>query len=174
VAVAHLGNPWAMSYDLYLLRKDEIGDDPSAAFERLEDVEDREPTSEEERELRRLAADLQAASLGVDVVESSRGFVLQLGYEAQRPVTIDISASEITMSWSYGADEATPALDEVRLYLPVFERHGYLAYDPQLERLFDVDRDSRDAADIHDAVRGQMVEMYGEERRSWWSRILGR
>jgi hypothetical protein len=162
-----------MSYDLYLLKKDEIGDDPSAAYERLEELEDREPTSEEERELRQLAADLQTANPGVDLVESPRGFVLQLGYEALRPVTIDIGANEVTMSWSYGADEATPALEEVRLYLPIFERHGYVAYDPQLERLFDVDRDSQAAAGLHDHVRDQLVEACGGERRSWWRRIFG-
>jgi len=44
-----------MSYDLYLLRKDEVGDDPSAAYERLEEQEEREPTPDEERQLRQLA-----------------------------------------------------------------------------------------------------------------------
>jgi hypothetical protein len=33
-----------MSYDLYILRKDEIGDDPSAAYERLEEQEERKLT----------------------------------------------------------------------------------------------------------------------------------
>jgi hypothetical protein len=114
-----------MSYDLYILRKDEIGDDPSAAYERLEEQEERKLTPGEERQLRKLAADLEAANPGVDLVESDKGFFLQLGYEAARPVVIDIGANETTMSWSYGADDAGPALAEVRLYLPVFERHGY-------------------------------------------------
>jgi hypothetical protein len=28
-----------MSYDLYILRKDEVGDDPSTAYERLEELD---------------------------------------------------------------------------------------------------------------------------------------
>jgi hypothetical protein len=125
-----------VSYDLYLLKADEVGDDPGAAYERLEELEDREPTPEEERRLRQLATDLQAASPGLDLTEPDEGFYLQLGYEAERPVVIDIGADEIRMAWSFGAEEAGPALEEVALYLPVFERHGYVAYDPQLERLF--------------------------------------
>jgi len=67
-----------VSYDLYLLRKEELGDDPSAAFERLQERaeldEQREP--EEEERLRRLA-DLQAASPGLDLSEPQRGFLLR-------------------------------------------------------------------------------------------------
>jgi hypothetical protein len=124
-----------VSYDLYLLRKAEVGDDPAAAYEQLEERGEREPTPAEEQ-LRRLAADLQAARPGLDLTESDNGF-FQLGYESGRPVVIDISAGEITMSWSYGTDIAAAALEEVRKYLPVFERHGYVAYDPQLERVFE-------------------------------------
>jgi hypothetical protein len=32
-----------VSYDLYLLRKDEVGDDPAAAYERLEERPERQP-----------------------------------------------------------------------------------------------------------------------------------
>jgi hypothetical protein len=146
-----------MSYDLYLFREDELGDDPAATYERLEERpeldDEREPTPEEEARLRALARDLQAASPGLDVAESERGFALQLGYEAERPVVIDIGADEITMSWSYGADDAA-ALAEVAVYLPVFRRHGYVAYDPQLERLFDIERDADEAAGIHRHVGG--------------------
>jgi hypothetical protein len=165
-----------MSYDLYILTKDEIRDDPSAAYERLEEHEEREPTPDEERQLRQLAADLQAANPGVDLVESARGFFIQLGYEVGKPVVIDISPAEMTMSWSYGADDAAPALAEVRLYLPVFVRHGYVAYDPQLERLFDVDRDAEPAGEIHRAVQRNLQETYGSqlsESRPWWKRLVG-
>jgi hypothetical protein len=166
-----------MSYDLYLLRKDEVGDVPSTAYERLEEQEEREPTPGEERQLRQLAADLQAVNPGVDLVESDKGFFLQLGYEAARPVVIDIGANEMTMSWSYGAaDDAAPALAEVHLYLPVFERHGYVAYDPQLERLFDVDRDAEHAGEIHRDMHRSLQETYGSqlsETRPWWKRLFG-
>jgi hypothetical protein len=163
-----------VSYDLYLLPKDVAGDDPAAAYERLEELAESDPpppTPEEQARLRLLAAELQAASPGLDVSEPELGFLLQLGYEAERPVMIDIGPREITMSWSYGSDDAGPALAEVARYLPVFERHGYVAYDPQLERVFSPERDAADAAEIHRDVREQVFEKYGpppEERRRWW------
>jgi hypothetical protein len=64
----------------------------------------------------------------------------------------------------------------VRLYLPVFERHGYVAYDPQLERLFDVDRDAEQAGEIHRDVQRNLQETYGSqlsEPRPWWKRLFG-
>jgi hypothetical protein len=163
-----------MSYDLHLLRRETIGDDPSAAYERLEELAEREPTPEEQERLRQLAADLQEANPAVDLTESHKGFFLQLGYEPERPLVIDIAGTDaITMMWSYGADDAAPALAEVRLYLPVFERYGYVAFDPQLDRMFDVERDSDEAAAVHDEVRGHYV-LAEHDRPSWWRRILGR
>jgi hypothetical protein len=164
-----------VSYDLHLLRKDDAGDDPAAAYERLEELAEGDPllpTPEEEQQLRRLAADLQAASPGLELSEPEEGFLLQLGYEAERPVVIDIGAGPgaITMSWSYGADDAGPALAEVQRYLPVFERHGYIAYDPQLERVF-APEDAADAAEIHRDVREQVFAKYGpppDAGRPWW------
>jgi hypothetical protein len=163
-----------VSYDLHLFKKDE--GDPEDLYERLEEDEDeREPTREEEAELRSLAADLQAASPGLDLTEASRGFLLQLGYESERPVVIDIGAGTITMSWSYGADSARAAIDEVRTYLPVFERHGYVAYDPQLEKIFDPDRDAGEAEETHAYVHGQLEDAYPRElgeRTPWWKRLF--
>jgi hypothetical protein len=162
-----------VSYDLVLLPKAEASDDPGAAYERLEEQEEREPSPHEEERLRELVNDLLAANPAVDLVESSAGFMLQLGYEAERPVVIDISAGEITMSWSYGAENPSPALEEVCRYLPVFERHGYVAYDPQLERLFDPDRDADDAAEIYRFVQAQLDEGFGERPpQPWWKRLL--
>jgi hypothetical protein len=160
-----------VSYDLYLLKRDEAGDDPAEAYERLEEQEEREPTPAEAAELRQLAAELQSASPGLDLTESDKGFMLQLGYEAERPVVIDIAASEITMSWSYGAERAGEALAEVETYLPVFERHGYLAYDPQLERVFDPERDSAEAEETHRYVRERVFESAG--RKPFWRRLFG-
>jgi hypothetical protein len=167
-----------VSYDLYLLRAHEVGDEPAAMCEQLEKAaeEEREPTPEEERQLRELVRDLQVVNPDLDL-SGAGGFFLQLGYESEQPVVIDISAGEIRMAWSFGADEAGPALEQVRLYLPVFERHGYVAYDPQLERVFDVERDATEAADVHRYVRERMEATYGPlvaERRSWWARLRGR
>jgi hypothetical protein len=166
-----------MSYDLHLLRKEEVGDDPAAAYGRLEEREERTPTPEEQERLRRLAADLQAASPGLDLSEAGQGFLLQLGYDGERAVVIDIGAGEITMSLSYGADDASAALEEVRRYLPVFDRYGYVAYDPQLERLFDPERDAGQAAAVHRDTHRQLEQAYGplsDQRRPWWKRLLGR
>jgi len=91
---------------------------------------------------------------------------------------IDIGGvGDITMSWSYGADDAGPALEEVAVYLPVFERHGYVAFDPQLERLFDVERDATSAKYVHTYVQERVFEKHGgapAARRPWWKRVLGR
>jgi hypothetical protein len=165
-----------VSYDLVLLRKERVGDDPAEAYEALEEDEavEAEPTPGEQEELRRLAAELQAASPGLDLVEGVSGFMLQLGYESERPVVIDIGGRDaITTMFSFGGDRADTALDEVETYLPVFERHGYVAYDPQLERLYSPERDRADALGIHQEVHTQLVERYGE-RPSLWKRLLGR
>jgi hypothetical protein len=97
--------------DLHLLRREGIGDDPSAAYESLEDIEERPPTPDEERRLRELAADLQPRESGA---RSDRGLArlgLQLGYEAERPMVIDIGGvDDITMMWSYGLTMQPPLL----------------------------------------------------------------
>jgi len=127
-----------MSYDLHLIPKSE--GDPAEAYERLDE---REPTPDEEQDIRQLVADLQAVDPDLDVNGSGagKGFWLQIGYENERPVVIDIDGVTITMSWSYGADDPAPALAAVEQYLPVFDRHGYVAYDPQLERVYAPGRD---------------------------------
>ena len=160
-----------VSYDLYLLRTD--ADSAAEAYERLEEAEEREPTAAEEHHLRQLAADLQAASPGLGLSEPETGFLLQLGYESERPVVIDIDVGGITMSWSYGLDDPRPALDQVEGYLRVFERHGYVAYDPQLERVYEPSRDFADAAEIHRDVRERVFEQASAGPRPWWKRLLG-
>jgi hypothetical protein len=80
-------------------------------------------------------------------------------------VVIDLYVGSITMSWSYGADDAAPALAEVERYLPVFERHGYVAYDPQLEHIYEPSRDQADAAEIHRDVREGLFEQTSGDRR---------
>jgi hypothetical protein len=166
-----------VSYDLYLFRKDE--GDPTAAYERLDELEERDPTPAERERLRRLAADLQAADPDLDVSESADGFCLQLGYENERPVVIDIhgiDGGSITMSWSYGADDAEPALAAVDRYLPVFDRHGYVAYDPQLERTYDPSRDRNDAARVHRDVQEHVfrqLDASADDHRPWWKRLPG-
>jgi len=78
-----------MSYDLYLLRKDEVGDDPSAAYERLEEQEEREPTPDEERQLRQLAVvpkgadEVSTKALTATMASTSSGRITRA--LAQRP-----------------------------------------------------------------------------------------
>ena len=71
---------------------------------------------------------------------------------------IDLDVGGITMSWSFGAVDAAPALAEVERYLPVFERHGYVAYDPQLERVYDPARDRSDAAAMFRNVDDRVLD----------------
>jgi hypothetical protein len=165
-----------VSYDLHLFRAEE--GDPVGAYERLEETGEREPTPAEERELRSLAANLQAADPKLDLTEPGSGrFMLQLGYENERDVVIDITGGEITMSWSYGAADAAPALRAVERYLPVFDRHGLVAYDPQLERVYEPVRDRVDAAELHRHVRMRVFagsDAARDDRRPWWRRLLDR
>lgn len=165
-----------MSYDLPLLRRETVGDDPVAAYERLEEIGDSPPTAEEEERLRQLAGDLQMANPGLDLTEVEDGFFLQLGYETERPVVIDIGGiDDITMMWSYGVADPALALAEVRLYLPVFERYGYVAFDPQLDRLFDPERDGNEAARVHTDVRDQVFgDPEKSDRASLLKRLFGR
>jgi hypothetical protein len=162
-----------MSYDLHLIPKSE--GDPAEAYERLDE---REPTADEERDLRRLVADLQAVDpdLGVNGSGAGKGFWLQMGYENERPVVIDIDGVTITMSWSYGADDPAPALAAVEQYLPVFDRHGYVAYDPQLERVYEPARDRLEAERIHRDVQARVFDSLegSEDEPPWWRRLLGR
>ena len=166
-----------VSYDLHLLRLEDVGDDASAAFERIEEIEPRKPTPDERARLHRLASDLVAANPGLDLVEVPDGSMLQLGYDSERPVVIDLTVESMTMSWSFGADEARAhaALEEVCVYLPVFERHGYVAYDPQLGRIFDIARDGPAALGVHQRVRTELAASLAQavDPRPWWKRWFG-
>ena len=63
----------------------------------------------------------------------------------------------------------------MRRYLPVFDRHGLVAYDPQLEQVFDSDRDAKAVAETHEYVRERTFEKYGVvSQRPWWKRIFSR
>jgi hypothetical protein len=71
------------------------------------------------------------------------------------------------MSWSYGADDPAPALAAVERYLPIFDQHGYVAYDPQLERVYEPSRDRAAAEQIHRDVQARVfasVEDSGDDR----------
>lgn len=134
-----------------------MGDDPASAFERLEERgKATQPTLAEERRLRRLAADLQAADPELDLSEHGLRFCLQLGHHAGRPVVIDIRGTfDITMSWSYARHNIQPALAAAESYLPVFERYGYVAFDPQLGHVFNPSW-SATVSEAHQTLREQV------------------
>lgn len=170
-----------MSYDLYLMRTSVAGSDVRVAMERFEEIEALEPSPDEQLALRGLAADLAAANPGVDLTEAEQRFVLQLGYGVEAPVVIDIAGLDnIQMMWSYARPEADDALDEVRRYLPVFERHGYAAVDPQIERILDLDRDAGEIATTHRTGHRMLLKAVEEHARETgpakprWRRLLGR
>jgi hypothetical protein len=160
-----------VSYELYLLRKDE--DDPGGPLAQREGTVRREIGGDEEDELRLLAADLQAIAPDLHVSESTTGFALRLAGEHERPVTIDIDATSITLSWSYDSDPDA-ALAAAELFLPVLERHGYVAFDPQLGRVYEPFWDRSDAARIHREVRERHTDpLAPREDRPLWRRLLG-
>jgi len=58
----------------------------------------------------------------------------------------------------------------------VFDRHGYVAYDPQLERVYQPARDRLEAEQVHRDVQARVfesLERSGDEA-SWWRRLLAR
>ena len=156
-----------MSYDLHLLKEADARD-PLASLERQEADEDRLPTPEEEAELRAIAAELMKLDRRLDISEPLVGFLLQLGYDNECPVVVDLAPGSLTMSWSYGAADPEAAIATVERYLPVFAKHGYVAYDPQLDGPFD----AAAARAVHGDVRGRV---FGDEapKRSLWHRLFG-
>jgi hypothetical protein len=174
-----------VSYDVYLLPGEIAGDDPEAAYERLEDEEDDEgaaqPTPEREQELRAIAAELQGANSNYELSGPSpaAGFwTLQLVDERPDTVFVDFYATYATAQISYGAEDAGAAVARLIDVVRVFERRGYVAYDPQLERVLRPDRDAGEVERIVVDIRGKMLSQLAQEdapppRRSFLRRLLG-
>jgi hypothetical protein len=174
-----------VSYDVYLLPRELAGDDPEAAYERLEDEDGDEsaaqPTPERERELREIAAELQAANADYELsgpYPAIGYWTLQLVDERPGTVLVDLYATYATAQLSYGAEDAATAVARLIDVVRMFERRGYVAYDPQLERVLRPDRDAGEVERIIVDIRGKVLSQLTQAdapppRRGFLRRFLG-
>jgi hypothetical protein len=95
----------------------------------------------------------------------------------ERPDTamVDFYADYATAQISYGADDAEAAVGRLLDVVRVFERRGYVAYDPQLERVLRSDEDADAIERVVVDVRARNLALFDEpKRRGLLRRLLGR
>ncbi len=187
-----------MSYDFHLLRIAEGRDPLEQARESLESASEEDvlnpgpPDPEKERRKQALAAALRATSpelepFPFDYPEIARQLKIPEAEARERWRHIELNAPEpgsgtqielfddtatVTVPyWHHGA-EAEPVFEEIWRYLSVLEREGgYRTYDPQLERVLDLERDRAAVLDAY--ARGLEVTYAAarkliEPKRAWW------
>jgi hypothetical protein len=163
-----------VSYDVYLLPREAAGDDPGAAYLALEESETERPSAELEPRLRAVADELCALSPGLERSESQQPFwsIQLLDAEAESSAMVELYADHGVVMFSYGAADFAAAIEETGRYVEVFERHGFVAYDPQTEKLFDAEADGEQIAKTAQWVFDQTVAKHSAPR-PWWKRLLG-
>ena len=167
-----------MSYDVYLFPPGT--DDLEAAYLALEDDEAEEgdrPTPEHEAELRAIADELCSANPRFELggpFPSSPFWSLQLFDERRDTVLVDFYPEFATAQISYGADDAGLAVSRLLECVRIFERNGYVAYDPQLERTIDTEADAGAIEAIVVEIHDKTVAQLTAPRPSLFRRLLGR
>lgn len=134
-----------MSYDIDLLRLSGTGDRlaqaralTKALFDKEERGERPMPSAEEDLRRTALAADLVALHPSLRMEPSPNGFSDGCVIDSDDPdcdipaIEIGIDKALITFSYAADAPRIFAALQPV---IAVFERHGYVAYDPQSDSL---------------------------------------
>lgn len=161
-----------MSYDVYLMTPELAGGDPEAAYLALEDEEEDEDDEGASSPEPALVADLRAANPSFEL------HGLQLVDDRPTSVLVDFFPRFATAQISYGADDTRVAAERLLECVAVFVRHGYVAYDPQLERVLDPVLDPvRDADEVRetlDHVRAAVFPTLAEERprRGFFGRLF--
>jgi hypothetical protein len=174
-----------VSYDVYLLPHEVAGDDPEAAYERLEETDEdaasARPTPEREQQLRAIAADLQAANAEFELSGPFEDdyWTLQLVDDRPDSALVELYAGYATAQISYGADDAATAVGRLLDVVRVFESNGHVAYDPQLERVVRPDADAAEIERIVTDIRGRTLSMLTDSdpappRRGLISRLFRR
>jgi hypothetical protein len=174
-----------VSYDVYLLPREVAGDDPEAAYERLEETDEdgasARPTPQREQQLRAIAADLQAGNPHLELGGPFEDdyWTLQLGDDRPDTALVEMYGGYATAQISYGADDAATAVGHLLDVVRVFETHGYVAYDPQLERVVRPEADAaeieRIVTDIRDRTQSILTDSApAPRRRGLISRLFGR
>ena len=167
-----------MSYDVYLFPPGT--GDPETAYLALEDAEAEvgdAPTPEREAELRAIADELRRVNPRLELsgpYPAAQCWSLQLVDERQDSVLVDFYPEFATAQISYGADDAGIAVSRLLDCIRIFERNGYVPYDPQLERTVDTEADGDEIEAIVVKVREKTVAQLTGPRPSFFRRLLGR
>lgn len=173
-----------MSYDIEMLRLPETGDRLAQA-RAAHKAEQIPPSPDEDEKRARLVADLIALEPSLYSAPydkgASYGCVVTTDDSAcHLPyIEIGIGRALVQLSFSADADVAFPELERV---IEVFERHGYVAYDPQTDSLlvsspgFIQSRSSfastRDGVVAQMQDRGETVVGIPHQRGAFW-KIVG-
>src|SRR5262245_20757956 len=134
-----------MSYDIVMLRLAGTGEALKRTRERLEALARRvergegpETNAEEDGRRARLTADLVALHPSLRIDPDNSGFSYGCVVCSEDPdcavPDIFIGIELATVSFSYSADHSR-IFPELQRVIAVFERHGYVAYDGQTDRL---------------------------------------
>lgn len=128
-----------MSYDIYILRLSGTDDPLKQAREVSQALTTRlEPSAEEDDRRTKLVADIVALhpSLRIDPFKQGLSYGCVVYSEDPDCAVPDIfvGIEDATVSFSYSADHSR-IFPELQRVIAVFELHGYVAYDPQTDRL---------------------------------------
>jgi hypothetical protein len=159
------------------------GEDPADAFEALMEAEEGETTAWTDEQVARaekLAASLQALNprlerfifdyaevakaLGVTEPEAREQWRhIELNtQEGDNPIQVTIHAdhASLTMPYWYTGDRARHTISEALSYLAVLAREaGWTIFDPQIERVLDLDRDVNDVVSAYEVGSRHVEEL---------------
>jgi hypothetical protein len=125
-----------LSYDIMLYRLSGTGDPLAQARERGQSREEPTPSAEKDQRRARLATDLLALHPSLYSAPFDKGPSFGCGIDTRDPecavplIEIDIDDAIVTFPYSANFERILPELKRV---IEVFERHGYTAYDPQID-----------------------------------------
>jgi len=134
-----------MSYDIDMLRLSGTGEPLKQARELIEALTRRDergegstPSAEEDSRRAKLTADLVALHPSLRMDPDNGGFSYGCVVYCEDPdcavPDIFIGIEQATVSFSYSADHSR-IFPELQRVIAVFERHGYVTYDCQTDRL---------------------------------------
>jgi hypothetical protein len=175
-----------LSYDIMLYRLSGTGDRLAQARERRETRE--EPSAEKDRDRGKLVSDLLTLHPSLFSASFDKGPSFGCAIDTTDPeccvplIEIGIDDAIVTFSYSADFERIRPELKRV---IEVFERHGYTAYDPQIDAILTSSSSFRQSASSfattgHDAVQhmlargetviggtGELIGAPSKKKHSW-------
>jgi len=180
-----------ISYDIDMPRLSGMGDPRAQAREarqaltaRIERGEGPRSSAEEDHRRAKLAADLVALHPSLRIDPYDQGMSDGCAIYSEDPdcavpgIFIEIECA--TVSFSYSSDHRR-IFPELRRVIAVFERHGYVAYDPQTDRLLSSSAEpsassfvaTRSAVVASMEARGETVIDWSPMAPNWRHRARG-